>query len=95
MTKTCTAATYFLGLALFSFAGSLGYFTYTMSGVVKMLPDIVDDVSLVINESDTIIVEVEKVRISIPPILEETARIRSQIPIIIEQVEMHHQLPYT
>ncbi|MFT5728895.1 MAG: surface antigen [Desulforhopalus sp.] len=87
MTKTRTVATYFLGLALFSFAGSLGYLTYTISGVAKMLPDLLDDVSLVLQESDSIIAEVEKVRISIPPILEETARIRSQIPSIIEQVE--------
>ena len=87
MTKTRTAATYFLGLALFSFAGSLGYFTYTMSGVINMLPGVMDDVSLVMNKSDAIIAEVEKVRITIPPILEETARIRSQIPIIIEEVE--------
>ena len=87
MTKTRTVATYFLGLALFSFAGSLGYLTYTISGVARMLPGLLDDVSLVLQESDSIIAEVEKVRISIPPILEETARIRSQIPIIIEQVE--------
>lgn len=87
MTKTRTTATYFLALALFCLAGSISYFTYTISGIAQMWSGLMDDVSLVMNESNSIITEVEKVRTSIPPILEETARIRSQIPIIIEQVE--------
>ncbi len=79
MKKTNTLPTYILSGSLAALSGAIIYFSYIFSGLVTDLPQVLIKVSAVLAQSNTITDEVQKIRQTIPSILEESERIRTEI----------------
>jgi len=84
---TSAVATYTLSAALFSVAGAITYFTYTVSQLHRDIPAILTQVDSSSGKVDPILDEVKAIRELVPPILSEIAAVRGEIPSIVNEVK--------
>lgn len=91
---TKNLASYLFSLSIFSLAGALVYFSWTIVTVSQHIPIIIESVNETSLKIEPALIQIGEIKDLVQPALNEVTEIRKQIPLMLEEVKrVREQLP--